>query len=98
MKAHSQQVVRWQKKNKKILLRKVSHESIADENNPIYKSVRNNNFEPVVYGFEIKTVGKDSADGNTKRSEEHTSELQSRFDLVCRLLLEKKKINKKKIR
>src|SRR5699024_11731659 len=30
------------------------------------------------------------ADG-LKRSEEHTSELQSRFDLVCRLLLEKKK-------
>src|SRR5699024_11730418 len=26
----------------------------------------------------------------TKRSEEHTSELQSRFDLVCRLLFEKK--------
>src|SRR5207249_11900203 len=26
-----------------------------------------------------------------KRSEEHTSELQSRFDIVCRLLLEKKK-------
>src|SRR5690349_24189310 len=29
------------------------------------------------------------------RSEEHTSELQSRRDLVCRLLLEKKKNNKK---
>src|SRR5699024_2111177 len=28
---------------------------------------------------------------NLSRSEEHTSELQSRFDLVCRLLLEKKK-------
>src|SRR5699024_12332843 len=28
---------------------------------------------------------------NIVRSEEHTSELQSRFDLVCRLLLEKKK-------
>src|SRR5699024_12053956 len=28
---------------------------------------------------------------NKKRSEEHTSELQSRFDIVCRLLLEKKK-------
>src|SRR5438067_10750493 len=27
---------------------------------------------------------------NVSRSEEHTSELQSRFDLVCRLLLEKK--------
>src|SRR5947207_5925930 len=29
------------------------------------------------------------------RSEEHTSELQSHSDLVCRLLLEKKKIEKK---
>src|SRR5687768_17804448 len=31
-----------------------------------------------------------------KRSEEHTSELQSRLHLVCRLLLEKKKKTKKK--
>src|SRR2546429_1850232 len=30
---------------------------------------------------------------NTMRSEEHTSELQSRLHLVCRLLLEKKKKN-----
>src|SRR5207248_11631649 len=30
------------------------------------------------------------------RSEEHTSELQSPYDLVCRLLLEKKKKNKTK--
>src|SRR5699024_12004764 len=30
------------------------------------------------------------------RSEEHTSELQSRFDLVCRLLLEKKKQNRRR--
>src|SRR5207248_7857169 len=28
-----------------------------------------------------------------RRSEEHTSELQSPYDLVCRLLLEKKKLN-----
>src|SRR5438067_12486617 len=33
-------------------------------------------------------VGRDK---RARRSEEHTSELQSRFDLVCRLLLEKKK-------
>src|SRR5689334_23407192 len=32
------------------------------------------------------------------RSEEHTSELQSQFHLVCRLLLEKKKKNTKKTR
>src|SRR5699024_11931859 len=33
----------------------------------------------------------DARDSLQIRSEEHTSELQSRFDLVCRLLLEKKK-------
>src|SRR5438034_9401179 len=36
-------------------------------------------------------------DVERKRSEEHTSELQSHSDLVCRLLLEKKK-KKKRIR
>src|SRR5438105_4051939 len=35
-----------------------------------------------------------TTDPRTKRSEEHTSELQSRVDLVCRLLLEKKKTMK----
>src|SRR5207249_4572040 len=35
--------------------------------------------------------GRGGAPGCGARSEEHTSELQSRFDLVCRLLLEKKK-------
>src|SRR2546430_4121352 len=33
----------------------------------------------------------DNANPNGKRSEEHTSELQSQSNLVCRLLLEKKK-------
>src|SRR5687768_18283779 len=34
----------------------------------------------------------------SRRSEEHTSELQSRLHLVCRLLLEKKKKTQKKIK
>src|SRR5438309_6179206 len=38
-----------------------------------------------------------SAMGDASRSEEHTSELQSQFHLVCRLLLEKKKTNKRQI-
>src|SRR2546427_2146588 len=38
------------------------------------------------------------AGGRGKRSEEHTSELQSQSNLVCRLLLEKKKKQKKKAR
>src|SRR5699024_11610225 len=46
-----------------------------------------------VRGIKIARVspGDAIADPDHKRSEEHTSELQSRFDLVCRLLLEKKK-------
>src|SRR5438034_8140886 len=35
--------------------------------------------------------GRDPQAGIAARSEEHTSELQSHSDLVCRLLLEKKK-------
>src|SRR2546422_7893429 len=35
--------------------------------------------------------GSRAHDGPARRSEEHTSELQSRLHLVCRLLLEKKK-------
>src|SRR5699024_12450774 len=37
--------------------------------------------------MELTTAGQN----RINRSEEHTSELQSRFDIVCRLLLEKKK-------
>src|SRR5699024_11847862 len=40
-------------------------------------------------------IDKNSEKLHLHRSEEHTSELQSRFDLVCRLLLEKKKNHKK---
>src|SRR5438874_5251612 len=46
-----------------------------------------------------KGVLKQTATGDVKyRSEEHTSELQSRRDLVCRLLLEKKKLLQKYVR
>src|SRR2546421_8025408 len=41
-----------------------------------------------------ETVRSEAASPRAGRSEEHTSELQSRSDLVCRLLLEKKKKNK----
>src|SRR2546421_2016046 len=46
-----------------------------------------------VEGFDQWSKGKQRTrlSGRHRRSEEHTSELQSRSDLVCRLLLEKKK-------
>src|SRR5438105_7467119 len=41
--------------------------------------------------FELNTTISNLQSLRESRSEEHTSELQSRVDLVCRLLLEKKK-------
>src|SRR5699024_11444565 len=52
-------------------------------------SLRRAAMPPADFGRTIRRAGN-----RRRRSEEHTSELQSRFDLVCRLLLEKKK-NKK---
>src|SRR2546422_8302266 len=42
----------------------------------------------------LQLAGSERVAGDPARSEEHTSELQSRLHLVCRLLLEKKKKNK----
>src|SRR2546422_4738940 len=46
---------------------------------------------PIAADSVTQTIGP--AGGALVRSEEHTSELQSRLHLVCRLLLEKKKTN-----
>src|SRR5260370_5850580 len=43
------------------------------------------------FNFELSTVNFLSSPPSVQRSEEHTSELQSHLNLVCRLLLEKKK-------
>src|SRR5207249_9352685 len=49
------------------------------------------NFGGLINGVSVQMRDEPiPADWQRSRSEEHTSELQSRFDLVCRLLLEKK--------
>src|SRR5260370_30885172 len=45
----------------------------------------------------LLTVSRSYDRDTTKRSEEHTSELQSHLNLVCRLLLEKKKKKMRKL-
>src|SRR2546422_6415862 len=47
----------------------------------------------IVRTFREKKIPADTIYFDIDRSEEHTSELQSRLHLVCRLLLEKKKIH-----
>ncbi|WP_346882914.1 zinc-dependent metalloprotease [uncultured Algibacter sp.] len=54
------QVLRWQKKGKKIVLRLVSHNVVANDSLPVHEAVVNSNFEPILYTFPIKAFSKDS--------------------------------------
>ena len=54
------QVLRWEKKNKKVVLRVVSYEVFAADSLPVHEAVVNSNFEPVLYTFPIKAFNSDS--------------------------------------
>ena len=54
------QVLRWEKKNKQILLRVVSHSVVADTLLPVHEAVVNSNLEPILFSFPIKAYSKDS--------------------------------------
>jgi hypothetical protein len=54
------QVLRWQKKDKKVVLRVVSYEVFAADSLPVHEAVVNSNFEPVLYTFPIKAFSVDS--------------------------------------
>ena len=54
------QVLRWERKDKKVLLRVVSYQVVAADSLPIHEAVVNCNFEPILYSFNIKAIGKDS--------------------------------------
>ncbi|MDO5607099.1 MAG: zinc-dependent metalloprotease [Capnocytophaga sp.] len=54
------QVVRWEKNDKKVLLRMVSHRIVANDSLPIYEAVVNSNVEPILASFDVKARSKDS--------------------------------------
>ncbi|WBL22969.1 zinc-dependent metalloprotease [Zunongwangia sp. HRR-M8] len=57
----NEQVVRWNKRGKNIDVRVMSFENQSDEESPIYKSVKANNFEPILYSAAIETTTPDSS-------------------------------------
>ncbi len=61
MESRPEQVVRWQKFEEQLLLRSVSYSSVASEELPIYQSLKNNNFEPIIMNFDIAAISKDSS-------------------------------------
>lgn len=54
------QVLRWEKRPTKVLLRVASYTNIAADSLPINEAVVNSNFEPVLYSFDIEAIRKDS--------------------------------------
>jgi len=56
----NEQVLRWEKKGKKVILRVVSYNVVAADSLPVNEAVKNSNFEPVLYTFPIKAYSKDS--------------------------------------
>src|SRR2546427_3523737 len=58
------------------------------------RTLRNRRFDAAGASLGRRRLGGGKSVSERNRSEEHTSELQSQSNLVCRLLLEKKKKNK----
>jgi len=52
-----EQVLRWERRNGQVLLRKISFTQVADEDLPIHESVMSNNFAPIVEAFDIEVDG-----------------------------------------
>jgi hypothetical protein len=56
----NEQVLRWEKKGKKVIVRVVSYNVVAADSLPVSEAVLNSNFEPVLYTFPIEAFSKDS--------------------------------------
>ncbi|MBR9773864.1 MAG: zinc-dependent metalloprotease [Cytophagales bacterium] len=52
------QMLKWEKKDKNILLKVVSYANTAADSLPIYQAVKNSNLEPILYRFDIEAKGK----------------------------------------
>ena len=57
----NQQLIQWSRVDDKIHLKSMSYSSVANDSLPIYLSVRDNNYEPVLAAFPIEGFGRDSS-------------------------------------
>jgi hypothetical protein len=54
-------VLRWERREHRVLLRSVSYQVVADSTTPIYRNVRAANHEPILASFNVEAYGPDSA-------------------------------------
>src|SRR5437867_10255178 len=71
------------------------HRVVTPPRRPVHYAPPTQQWLDFLAGLLVQTVQAERASADRTRSEEHTSELQSPYDLVCRLLLEKKKKEQK---
>lgn len=57
----AEQVITFERQRDQILIRKQSYNAVAADTLPIYKSVKANNFAPIIAAFPIETISKDSS-------------------------------------
>ncbi len=57
----NEQVVQWSRVENKIFLRTVSYSNVADESAPIYESVQNNNYAPIIFAGKVEALSEDSS-------------------------------------
>ena len=71
------QVVVWEEFQNKILLKVKSYNAVANDSLPIYKSVKANNLEPILFAFDIATQNQDSTAVLVDVTKFFTSDIQA---------------------
>lgn len=57
----NKQVLRWERRGDRIVLRKLAYDNVASDSLPVSRSVRSNNFEPILQVFDIRSENADSS-------------------------------------
>jgi hypothetical protein len=81
----AEQVVHWELKDKRVLLKVISFSNVADEELPIARSVAYNNFAPIVRAFKVEAFNPDSTAVLIEVSKLFTEDVQAISGLNSRL-------------
>jgi hypothetical protein len=57
----NEQIWKWQRRDKQVMIRIPSYRNIADKNTEMYQAVKNSNLDAVLSSFDIKAINKDSS-------------------------------------
>ncbi|MBA6154143.1 zinc-dependent metalloprotease [Gelidibacter maritimus] len=81
----NEQLITWERFQDKILIKVKSYNAVANDSLPINISVKANNYEPVLYAFDIETISKDSSAVVIDVTKFYTSDVKAISGLSSRL-------------